>query len=34
MNGISIQELEGILGRKQYSKITNLDTSFLEEKKF
>tara|TARA_Y100000816_G_C26084728_1_gene572239 strand:- start:122 stop:973 length:852 start_codon:yes stop_codon:yes gene_type:complete len=33
MNGISIQELEGILGRKQYSKITNLDTSFLEEKK-
>ena len=33
MNGINIQELEKILGRKQFSKITNLDTSFLEGKK-
>ena len=33
MNGISIQQLEDILGRKQYSKITNLDTSFLDGKK-
>ena len=33
MNGINIQQLEDILGRKQYSKITNLDTSFLDGKK-
>lgn len=33
MNNINTQQLESILGRKQYSKITTLDRSFLENKK-
>ena len=33
MNDINIHQLENILGRKQYSKITNLKTNFLEDKK-
>ena len=33
MNEIKIHQLESILGRKQYSKITNLEIDFLEGKK-
>ena len=33
MNDINIQQLENILGRKQYSKITSLEISFLDGKK-
>ena len=33
MNDINIHQLESILGRKQYSKITNLEIDFLEGKK-